>query len=822
MNIEDHPTVKRVRARSSDDADAGANRRIEADWLRQLALDCGADDVGLVEIDRPALDSQRDELLHHYPWTKTLVSFVVRMNREPVRSSARSVANLEFHHSGELVDEVGRRVVRRLEAMGIRAVSPSMGFPMEMYQFPGSAIWVVSHKPIAVAAGLGHMGIHRNVIHPKFGNFILLGTVLVDAETAEHDAPIDYNPCLECRLCVAACPVGAIAPDGGFNFSACLTHNYREFMGGFTDWVEQVADSKDAFDYRSRASEPETASMWQSLSHGANYKSAYCMAVCPAGEDVIGPYLRDRARHIEEVVRPLQEKLEPVYVIKGSDAEAHARKKWKNKTVKPVGNALHPRSIEGMLQYLPFVFQPNQARDLHATYHFEFTGDEQRKATVVIRDASVRVHDGHVGSPDLRVTADSQTWLGFLSKERNLVWALAGGKFRISGPPKLLVAFGRCFPSAGVRHDPTPIRPNRSRLRPDPVPYRQNDPATGKIKWSGVLELTEVIEVTHNVKTFRLINPTGGKIPFAFLPGQFLTLAIEPSGIPTKRSYTIASSPACRDWIEITVKRETHGLVSRWLHDAVRPREALEVLAPNGTFTFAGEEEERIVLIGGGVGITPLMSVTRYLTEAGWPGDIHLILSFRNPGDYLFQEEIAALQLRNGHLKVAVTMSDPKDEPWPGPRGHIDEAFLASFVPDIATQRVHLCGPPAMMEAVTTALIGLGVPPRRIKKEAFGTITRDPALKTRSVGRIIGRVNFQMSQVSAQISEGDTVLDIAERAHVFIDNACRSGTCGACRIKLLSGKVQMPVEDSLTEEEKSRGYILACQAQAESDVVVES
>lgn len=135
------------------------------------------------------------------------------------------------------------------------------------------------------------MGIHRNVIHPKFGNFILLGTVLLDAEATEHSAPIAYNPCLECRLCVTACPVGAIAPDGAFNFAACLTHNYREFMGGFTDWVEQIADSEDALDYRSRASEPETASMWQSLSHGANYKSAYCMAVCPAGEDVIGPYL---------------------------------------------------------------------------------------------------------------------------------------------------------------------------------------------------------------------------------------------------------------------------------------------------------------------------------------------------------------------------------------------------------------------------------------------------------------------------------------------------------------------------------------------------
>jgi ferredoxin len=170
--------------------------------------------------------------------------------------------------------------------------------------------WVVSHKPVAVAAGLGHMGIHRNVIHPKFGNFIVLGTVLIDADTTEHDAPLDFNPCLECKLCVAACPVGAIAPDGGFNFSACFMHNYREFMGGFTDWIEQVADSKDAMDYRRRISEPETASMWQSLSHGADYKSAYCMAVCPAGEDVIGPYLEDRKRHLQEVVKPLQEKSE--------------------------------------------------------------------------------------------------------------------------------------------------------------------------------------------------------------------------------------------------------------------------------------------------------------------------------------------------------------------------------------------------------------------------------------------------------------------------------------------------------------------------------
>ena len=103
------------------------------------------------------------------------------MNREPIRSPARSVANLEFHHVGDTVNEVAREIVQALERKGIRATNPAMGYPMEQSRFPGK-IWVVSHKPVAIAAGLGHMGIHRNVIHPKFGNFILLGTVLLGVE----------------------------------------------------------------------------------------------------------------------------------------------------------------------------------------------------------------------------------------------------------------------------------------------------------------------------------------------------------------------------------------------------------------------------------------------------------------------------------------------------------------------------------------------------------------------------------------------------------------------------------------------------------------
>jgi hypothetical protein len=114
---------------------------------------------------------------------------------------------------------------------------------------------------------------------------------------------------------VAACPVGAIGKNGDFDFVACSVHNYREFMGGFTDWAQTVADSDDAADFRSRVSDSENASMWQSLSFKANYKAAYCLAVCPAGEDVIEPYLDDRKGFMDLVLRPLQDKVETLYVL---------------------------------------------------------------------------------------------------------------------------------------------------------------------------------------------------------------------------------------------------------------------------------------------------------------------------------------------------------------------------------------------------------------------------------------------------------------------------------------------------------------------------
>jgi len=167
-------------------------------------------------------------------------------------------------------------------------------------------------------------------------------------------------------------------------------------------------------------------------------------------------------------------------------------------------------------------------------------------------------------------------------------------------------------------------------------------------------------------------------------------------------------------------------------------------------------------------------------------------------------------------------MSKPGGEPWSGAAGHIDAAFLASTVHDIATRRAHICGPPAMMDTVKAALVRLGAQEAQIKTEAFGTVKRDPMAKGTASTELAGKVIFRASDTTAPILAGATILDAADDAGIFIDNACRSGTCGSCRVKLISGNVTMDVEDALTEGDKAEGFILACQAKILEQVEIDA
>lgn len=420
---------------------------LDAAWLRQLCLDAGADDAGFVELARASLNDERRHLERVFPRTRSLISIVLRMNRENIRSPARSLANKEFHLTHDETEVVSRRIVAALERHGIRALYPPVGFPMEGDRWMSERMWVISHKPVAVAAGIGRMGIHRNVIHPQFGNFILLGTILLEAEVSEYGRELDFNPCLTCKLCVAACPVGAIGADGHFDFTACYTHNYREFMGGFNDWVETVAESRDGLDYRRRVRESESISTWQSLAFGPNYKAAYCMAVCPAGEDVLGFYKKSKKDFTAEVLRPLQEKVEPLYVVPGSDAESHARKRFPHKELRYVRGSLRPGNLQTLIEGMPRTFQRQASAGLNARLHFTFTGVESAEVTVEIRDKTISVRTGLHDQPDVSLTADGETWLKFLRRETNFLKELLLRRVRVKGSLKVLSVFSRCFPS---------------------------------------------------------------------------------------------------------------------------------------------------------------------------------------------------------------------------------------------------------------------------------------------------------------------------------------------------------------------------------------
>src|SRR5262249_45586772 len=149
-------------------------------------------------------------------------------------------------------------------------------------------------------------------------------------------------------------------------------------------------------------------------------------------------------------------------------------------------------------------------------------------------------------------------------------------------------------------------------------------------------------------------------------------------------------------------------------------------------------------------------------------------------------------------------------EAWSGRRGRIDGSLLTEALQDFTNYRTHICGPPSMMDAVKAALLGLGVAETQVRTEAFGTITRYPGTKSAHSTQIAGKIIFQASDTTAPAPVGATILDVADEVGVFIDNACRSGTCASCRVKLLSGNASMAVEDGLTEQDKAEGYILAC------------
>jgi len=301
------------------------------------------------------------------------------------------------------------------------------------------------------------------------------------------------------------------------------------------------------------------------------------------------------------------------------------------------------------------------------------------------------------------------------------------------------------------------------------------------------------------------------------------------------RSYSISSSPTQRQYVELTVRREPRGAVSRHVFDLLKVGDEIETSGPVGKFTFTGTESDSVVLISAGVGITPMMSIARYLTERSWPGEIYFVYTCHAQSDFIFANELTELARQNPLLHLLVTISKPEGSDWKGPRGRITKDWLAKSVPDLISRRVHLCGPPSMMESTRAILIELGLPSAQLKSEAFGAVKPAPPVPgvkaiatTPATGPL---VTFSKSNKSAKIridlKTGDSpprqsILELSEELGIGIEFSCRVGTCGICKVKLLSGDVEMEVQDSLDNEDKTSDVILACQAKPIGEVAVEA
>jgi ferredoxin-NADP reductase len=382
--------------------------------------------------------------------------------------------------------------------------------------------------------------------------------------------------------------------------------------------------------------------------------------------------------------------------------------------------------------------------------------------------------------------------------------------------------------------------------------------------WTGTLLVSEIFEETPGVKTFRLIDVAGGKIPFVQLPGQFVTLTVRPDGEPVTRSYTIASSPTQPDYCEITVKREDQGVVSGYLHQLVHVGELLQIMGPAGRFTFTEPDGDSVVLIAGGVGVTPFISIIRYLTDRSWKGDIYLFFTCRDQGSIIFREELEYLQHRYPNLHVFIVLTRAQGElkePYLG--GHITKELLNQRVPEIATRRIHICGPPKMIDAVAQMLNELDVPKGNVKTELFASPPPEPPAATGggmppatppgpepagpppapppeepapaagqepapppaaadAPAATAAVVTFAKSNKTAILTPDKSVLEASEDVGVNIDYSCRVGTCGVCKTQLLSGSVTQAVQDALSEEEKRQNIILACQAKATEAIAVDA
>jgi ferredoxin-NADP reductase len=332
-----------------------------------------------------------------------------------------------------------------------------------------------------------------------------------------------------------------------------------------------------------------------------------------------------------------------------------------------------------------------------------------------------------------------------------------------------------------------------------------------------VLQLVRIERQTHDCVSLRFRLPNGAKLKAK--PGQFMTFSWLLAGEKVIRSYTISSSPTQSGYIEITPKRAKEGFVSAFLNDDAAIGLTVEAIGPAGQFCFDERTQKKIVLVAAGSGITPMISILRFIDDRCLDTDVTLLYTARTQRDIIFEAEIERLKQSLSSFNCFTVLTRP-EAGWKGLTGHIHRDVLADIVKRQKEAAFFLCGPEPFMNDTIAVLEELGVSRKQIKQERFG------APKTLRVPDseqpCIGVAEFSRSGMRCDIPDDLTLLEVAEKNGITIPYSCRQGQCGTCVTRLTEGAVRMESEVGLSNELRAQGYILPCVSRARGDIKLDA
>lgn len=337
----------------------------------------------------------------------------------------------------------------------------------------------------------------------------------------------------------------------------------------------------------------------------------------------------------------------------------------------------------------------------------------------------------------------------------------------------------------------------------------------------GYLTCTEIVDVTHDVKSFSFELP--GPALLHFLPGQYLTFRFLINGERAERCYTISSAPTRLESLTITVKRVPGGVVSNWLHDHFRVGDAIGASGPFGRFSSAIHPADKFLFLTAGSGITPAMSMLRTLCDSGEGANAVFVHCARTPDDIVFRYELEALAAECGVTVVILCESDSGGERWRGPRGRLTMSALFEAAPDLLSREIFTCGPPPYMEAVRELLDLVGADAARYHEESFVLGSAASVLDTQAPGTgTTHMVDFRRSGRVVDCDPNTTILEAAARAGIPLPSSCGEGMCGTCKLTLLSGQVDMQHAGGIRPREIKQDRILACCSKPLGDISIDA